>query len=145
VALWFGAAGVLVFFGLLNTLGPWCPASGSCDTAAAYFRWLAPSLLPVLSLIIASYVHSRGRVANCGPTDKTLSRLTVGASAFYILILLMITGAFSLQALSNLERLDELTVWIAGPVQSMVLGLNGLFFLQQTDEPSSPDPAPAGD
>ena len=121
---WFiGGAILLLILVVLSLVGKYG------DKVGHAWGWFLPIVLPTLSLVAGVLVK---RIGNPKPDQLIgtfVSRLTSGASIFYLMIV-SLTIFFAPIAGPPLEVMQMSNLWL-GPLQGLVCGLVGAFFLTE--------------
>jgi hypothetical protein len=87
--------------------------------------------MPTLSLIIAVLVLDQlGKGVQMPRTaDRFLFRLSIGLSAFYLLLILLSILIQPFTPLPPLQLMQQSNLWL-GPLQGLVVGAMGAFFIK---------------
>lgn len=128
VMIWLIGSAPVILLMLIRTLGP------NATDIEKVWSWLLPSVMPTLSLVVGTYAASALKEADAPRTvDAVFFRIAVALSVAYLLILSVAIAAYPLTAtpaapaLRTLERVGL----ILGPVQGLVSGCLGVFFVSQ--------------
>ena len=101
------------------------------DAVGDVWGWLLPTLIPTLSLILGVLIvdSQRGAAGEEKQVDRFLYRLAIGLSLGYLAIVVL---PFAIQPLTGKPILDviQLTHYWLGPVQGLVAGILGVFFVK---------------
>jgi hypothetical protein len=120
--LWLIAAGAIVLLVVAQSIGG--IYGGRVGEA---WSWLLPLVSPLLLLIVGAVVAEAKRPQSTATVDRFAYRMSLGLSAFY---LVLVPATILLQPFSGrtpLEMLDLSNLWL-GPLQGFVAMALGVFF-----------------
>ena len=129
--VWFSLAAILFLIMVTTTT---VGAYQDQDIAEGVWSWFLPSVMPTISLMIAVLVaDNQGNVTQPRTADRFLFFLSLGLSAFYLLLLVLV---IFLQPVTNtfvdapLEGFKKSNLWL-GPLQGLVAAALGAFFINR--------------
>lgn len=104
------------------------------DATQDVWSWALPTLMPTLLLIIGVLVgdHMNKKVETA-PVSESLFRLTYWLSAFYVAVVALTVLIAPISAMSPLELMKMSNFWL-GPLQGLVTGAFGVFFIVQKSQ-----------
>jgi hypothetical protein len=133
--IWFAGAAPLFLVLLIQTF------SGHYgDRFQDAWGWLLPSVLPTLSLMVATFVKDSDRTAE-GSVGQFIYRLTVVLSVAYLITVMAtifespfagttVTPDGKQMAMTDLQLMQMSHIWL-GPFQGLVTAALGAFFVDQ--------------
>jgi len=125
-ALWFGAAGILTFMMIFQSMGQ---IYG--DKLSEAWGWFLPTLMPTLSLMCATFIADAGgrTTTAVAEGDPFMFWLTASLSLAYLLMIALTLLWQPIASVSPLELMKQANLWM-GPFQGLVSGSLGVFFLK---------------
>ena len=93
------------------------------------FGWLLPTFMPTASLITGVLISDQIRHQPSHPVDPFVFLLTSILSSIYFLLVLLTILLAPFSQMGPLELMAMSNLWL-GPVQGLVAGFMGVFFVQ---------------
>jgi hypothetical protein len=129
--LWFcGGAVAMVILIAQSIVGTW----GAWTSDA--WSWLLPTILPTLTLIVATFAAEAGTTAKKTEVNLFPYYLCLALSAFYLACVIVILCAVNLVQTKPLELMKMSSLWLA-PLQGLLSAIIGVFFVKRSDSSSS--------
>jgi len=124
--LWFIGAGLSFFLLLLQTLG-----GRYGDDIEKAWRWLLPTIIPTLSLIIGVLaIEFQGSKKDGKMADRFFFRLSYILSTVYLCIVALTILWQPFSNIKPLALLEQSNLWL-GPFQGLVSATIGAFFVKK--------------
>jgi hypothetical protein len=133
--LWLCGGGlamvILIAQSIAGTWGTWVSDAWS---------WLLPTILPTLTLIMSTVVveATKQRTTN-SEVNLFAYYLCLALSAFYLICVLTILITVNFVQIKPLALMKMSSLWLA-PLQGLLSGIVGVFFVKQKSEQSAEAP-----
>lgn len=129
VTLWFLSGAILFLIMLIMTF------KGKFeDFPDKAWGWLFPNILPTLSLMISVFLFDQSnKQSNTKAIEKFYFQFAFFMSLFYILILFLTILTAPLTGNALLSQMEQSSLYL-GPIQGLVAGAIGLFFLKKSEQ-----------
>jgi len=125
--LWFILSGVLILLFIVFTI-----TRRFDDKASKGWEWLSQNILPILTLMVATFsANVREPAAKSNTVDRFHFNLAYGISIFYLMILFLTIFSAPVAHLSIIDLLEQSKLYLV-ILQSIVSFVLGLFFFTRT-------------
>ncbi len=123
--LWFAACGFIFAVVILQTL-----IDSYRGRADEVWKWLLPSVMPTLSLIIGVFALENSQAKDNRRASKLFFRLSLALSSFYLVVVASFILLQPIMTVSPVELMKQSQVWMA-PFQGLVSASIGGFFVRR--------------
>ncbi len=136
--VWLIGSGLVFALLIAQTVG------GKYGTQAdKAFGWLLPTVLPTLLLIVGAVASEARRAESMATVDRFAFRMSLGLSAFYLVLVLATSLVQPFSSMTPLELMTTSHLWL-GPVQGVVGIALGVFFTSRQIDCAGPGSGPQG-
>jgi hypothetical protein len=129
-SVWFIGSGLVLLLLIIQT-----SVGRYGDKVPEVLGWFFTNVGPTLGMIVSVLaIEAKGKAPAHPKPPTLLFRLAIGLSGFYLFSLLLTIFMQSFSSTPALQLMQESNLWL-GPMQSLVAGALGAFFVKNSSSP----------